>query len=153
MEITLKNIGYRYKNKKLLDHINLKISDNHITGITGEYKSLLCEMIDAVKMPTSGSIIIDTTPLEKENVKWIRKEVSIIHQDYHKQIFTNNVSEEFSFVISMLDYKPYNKDKKMEQALLLVGIFLHYRLQKLNLSKLQLVLYTTLILLYLTSLL
>ena len=122
MEITLKNIGYRYKNKKLLDHINLKISDNHITGITGEYKSLLCEMIDAVKMPTSGSIIIDTTPLEKENVKWIRKEVSIIHQDYHKQFFTNNVSEEFSFVISMLDYKPSNKDKKMEQALLLVGL-------------------------------
>ena len=47
MEITLKNVGYRYKNKKILDHINLKIEDNHITGITGEYKSMADAKADA----------------------------------------------------------------------------------------------------------
>ena len=112
MEITLKNVGYKYKSKKILDHINLKIGDNHITGITGEFKSLLCEMIDAVKLPTTGSIMIGEMVLNKENLKWIRKEVSIIHQKYQNQFFTDNVKEEFMFLISRLDYKPRDRNKK-----------------------------------------
>jgi len=126
MEITLKNIGYKYKNKKFLDHINLKIEDNHITGITGEYKSLLCEMLDATKMPTSGTITIGNTLLEKNNLRWIRKEVSIIHQNYQDQFFTDNINEEFSFLISRLNYQPKDKNKKIEQSLLLVGLDTSY---------------------------
>ena len=126
MEITLKNVGYKYKSKKILDHINLKIGDNHITGITGEFKSLLCEMIDAVKLPTTGSIMIGEMVLNKENLKWIRKEVSIIHQKYQNQFFTDNVKEEFMFLISRLDYKPRDRNKKIEQALLLVGLDKNY---------------------------
>lgn len=122
MEITFKNVSYRYKNKRLLDHINLKIENNRITGITGEYKSLLCEMIDAVKLPSSGNIVIGTIPCNKENLKWIRKEVSMIHQNYQNQFFTDNVKEEFLFLISRLDYKPRDRNKKIEQALLLVGL-------------------------------
>jgi len=122
MEITLKNIGYKYKNKKILDHINLKIESNHITGITGEYKSLLCQIIDAIKIPTTGNIIVGENMLEKANLKWIRKEVSMIHQNYQDQFFTDNVKEEFLFLISRLNYKPKDQNKKMEQALLLVGL-------------------------------
>lgn len=135
MEITLKNVAYKYKNKKILDHINLKFLDNHITGITGEYKTLLCEMIDAVKTPVSGSIMIDEVLLEKENFKWIRKEVSMIHQNYQDQFFTDNVMEEFLFLISRLDYTPKDKNKKMEQALLLVGLDKTYL--KKNISSLS----------------
>lgn len=126
MEITLKNIGYHYKNKKILDHINLKIEDNHITGITGEHKSLLCEIIDGVKIQSSGTIMIGTTTSNKENLKWIRKEVSMIHQNYQNQFFTDSVKEEFQFLISRLDYKPKDKNKKIEQALLLVGLDKNY---------------------------
>lgn len=122
MEIKLKNISYRYKNKRILDHINLKIEDNRITGITGEYKTLLCEIIDAVKFPSSGSIMIGDMELNKDNFKVIRKEVSMIHQNYQNQFFTNDVKEEFLFLISRLDYKPKDINKKMEQSLLMVGL-------------------------------
>lgn len=132
MEITLKNIGYRYKNKKLLNHINLKIQDNHITGITGKYKSLLCEIIDATKQPSSGHVLIDTTLSNKDNLKWVRKEVSVIHQNYQDQFFTDNVKEEFLFLISRLDYKPRDKNKKIEQALLLVGLDKNYLKKKIS---------------------
>ena len=91
MEITLKNVGYRYKNKKVLDHINLKIEDNHITGITGEYKTLFCEIIDATSLSFNGNIIVGEIPLIKENLKVIRKEVSLIHQNAFDQFFTDNV--------------------------------------------------------------
>lgn len=132
MEITLKNIGYRYKNKKLLDRINLKIQDNHITGITGEYKTLLCELMDAIKMPTTGSIMIGEYPLCINTLKVIRKEVSLIHQNYQEQFFTDSVQEEMLFLISRLNYKPKDVQKKMEQALLLVGLETKYLLRKIS---------------------
>ncbi len=135
MEIIFKNVSYRYKNKKLLDHINLKIENNHITGITGEYKSLLCEMIDGIKKHSSGTITLDKTESNKENLKWIRKEVSMIHQNYQDQFFTDNVKEEFLFLMSRLDYKPRDKNKKMEQALILVGLDNNYL--KKNISSLS----------------
>lgn len=122
MEITLKNVGYRYKNKKILDHINLKIADNHITGITGEYKTLLCEIIDAVKLDYTGTVTVGDALLNKENLKWIRKEVCLIHQNWQNQFFTDNVKEEIIFLVSRLAYQPKDLNKKMEQSLEMVGL-------------------------------
>lgn len=122
MEITLKNVGYRYKNKKILDHINLKIENNHITGITGDYKTLLCEIIDAVRPNYTGNVMIGDAPLNKENLKWIRKEVCLIQQNPQNQFFTDNVKEEMNFLVSRLSYQPNDINKKMEQSLEMVGL-------------------------------
>lgn len=122
MEIVFKNVIYSYKNKKLLDKINLTINDNKITGITGENKTVLCELLYGTKKCTSGEIVIGDIPIIKENFKTVRKIVSIIHQDYNNQFFTNNVEEEIMFLISRLSYKPSNINKKMNQALEIVGL-------------------------------
>lgn len=122
MEITLKNVGYRYKNKKILDHINLKIESNHITGITGDYKTLLCEIMDVTITNYSGSVIVGEALLNKENIKWIRKEVSLIHQNWQNQFFTDSVKEEILFLVSRLAYQPKDLNKKMEQSLDMVGL-------------------------------
>ena len=121
MEIVIKNVTYHYKNKKLLNKINLVIENNKITGITGNYKTILCEMLDGVK-EFEGDIIIGEIPVVKENIKAIRKEVSLIYQDSKKQFFTDNVKEEMEFLISRLSYKPSDKSKKMNQALEIVGL-------------------------------
>lgn len=135
MEVTLKNVNYRYKNKKLLERINLKIEDNHITGIIGEYKSLLCELIDSLKKPSTGSILVGALEINKENLKTVRKEVSLIRQNAYDQFFTDNVKEEMMFLISRLNYKPRDLNKKMNQALLLVGLdksYLNKSIQSLS---------------------
>ena len=132
MEITLKNVSYRYKNKKLLDRINLKIQDNHITGITGEYKTLLCELISAIKFQTTGTIMIGDFLLCADSLKRIHKEVSLIQQNYQEQFFTDNVKDEILFLISRLSYKPKDINKKMEQALLLVGLETKYLTRKIS---------------------
>ena len=121
MEIVLKNVTYNYKNKKLLNKINLTIESNKITGITGNYKSILCKMIDGIK-EFDGEIIIGDIPVIKENIKTIRKVVSLISQNYEEQFFTNNIKEEMDFLISRLTYKPANINKKMTQALEIVGL-------------------------------
>ena len=121
MEIVLKNVTYNYKNKKLLNKLNLVIEHNKITGITGNYKSILCQMLDGIK-EFDGEIIIGDIPIIKENIKKVRKEVSLIKQNYEEQFFTNNIKEEMMFLISRLSYKPANIDKKMVQALEIVGL-------------------------------
>lgn len=135
MEIILKNVGYRYKNRKILDHINLRIEDNHITGITGQYKTLLCEIIDAVVPNYTGTITVGEAILKKENLKWIRKEVSFICQESEKQFLTDKVKEEIIFLMSRLDYQPQDMNKKIEQSLTIVGLdssFLDKEIKKLS---------------------
>lgn len=132
MEITLKNVGYRYKNKKILDHINLKIEKNRITGILGEYKTLLCEILDATILDYTGTVIVGEADLKQENLKWIRKKVSLIHQDFEKQFLTDKVKEELGFIISCLDYQPQDMDKKMEQSLKMVGLDSSYLDRKIK---------------------
>lgn len=122
MEINLKNVCYVYKNKKILDRINLKIEDNHIVGITGEYKSLLCELIDAKTLEFTGDIMYNDILLNKDNLKLIRKKVALIRQNYKDQFFTNNVLEEFKFLISRLSYQTKDINKKINQSLEMVGL-------------------------------
>ena len=91
MEIVIKNVNYSYKNKKLLERLNLTVEDNQITGIIGDNKTLLCELIGGLKDFNHGEITIGNIPLVKDNLKRIRKEVAIIKQNYEDQFFTNNV--------------------------------------------------------------
>lgn len=122
MEIILKNVGYHYKNKKYLEKINLKIRSNVITGITGDNKTLLAELIDALTMASYGEIKVGGSYVNRENLMDIRKTVCMIGQKPMNQFFTTNVKEEMEFLIGRLDYKNKNIHKKMRNSLLIVGL-------------------------------
>lgn len=122
MEIVLKNVNYSYKNKKLLDKVSLTIESNKITGIIGDNKSILCEIIDDIKDFNSGEITLDKVEYNKENLKTIRNKVAMIKQNSADQFFTSNPKEEIMFLISRLDYKPKDINKKIDQALEIVGL-------------------------------
>lgn len=122
MEIKLKNITYSYKNKRILDKINITIESNKITGITGDNKSILCEIIDDIKEFSSGEIFLDDLSYTKDNLKTIRNKVAMIRQNPSDQFFTNNVKSEIMFLLSRLSYKPRDINKKMNQALEMVGL-------------------------------
>lgn len=122
MEIVLNNVTYIYKSKKILDKINTKIEANKITGITGDNKSVLCEIIDDIKEFNYGDIRLGDITYTKGNLKMIRNKVAMIKQNPSDQFFTNNVKEEIMFLISRLGYKPKDINKKMYQALEMVGL-------------------------------
>ena len=122
MEIIFKDVTYIYKSKKLLDKINLTIESNKITGITGEAKTVMCNILNGTKNIDNGEVIIGDIPVIKDNIKIIRKEVSMIRQNFQSQFFTNNVKEEMMFLISRLSYQPNDINKKMDQALKMVGL-------------------------------
>ncbi len=122
MEVSLKNVSYCYKNKKILDKINLKINSSIITGITGDNKTLLIEMIDALTFPSYGEIKIGDKLINSENLLTIRKEVCLIRQNPSEQFFTSTVKEEMSFLVGRLKYKNSNVMKKMKESLTMVGL-------------------------------
>lgn len=122
MEIVLKNVSYRYKNQRILEKINLKISHNRITGITGNNKTVLSELIDAVMPPSSGQIIVDGNPISRENLKQIRKDICLIRQNWFYQFVTDNVKDEIDFLIARLGYKHKAINEKISQSLKMVGL-------------------------------
>ncbi|MCI8568074.1 MAG: ABC transporter ATP-binding protein [Bacilli bacterium] len=122
MEIELKNIGYKYKNKKLLDKIDLVFKEAVITGITGEYKSLLLEIIDAKVKPTIGEVVIDGNQVNNKNLLNIRKNVVLVTQLTENQFSNESIKEEMYFVTNYINYNSKNIEKRMYESLKIVGL-------------------------------
>ena len=135
MEIVLKNIGYQYKNKKILEKINLKIGPGKITGITGNNKTLLVEMINCLTVPNYGEIKIGQEIVTQQNRIEMRKKVCLVRQCPQEQFFTDTVQEEMIFLVNRLGYQNENIAQKMLESLKLVGLSPKY-LEK-NLFKLS----------------
>lgn len=122
MEIELKNIGYKYKNKKLLDSINLFFRKESITGITGDSKTLLLEIIDAKLKPTSGEVYINGHELDRTNLSKARQDIVLINQNSTDQFFNDLVKEEMYFVATCISYNSKNIEKRMYESLKIVGL-------------------------------
>ena len=122
MEIVLKDICYRHKCKKVLDLINLKIKDNVITGITGDNKTLLAEIIDSLTPCSYGEVRIGKKVINEKNLLSIRQSVSLVKQNAINQFFTNTIEEEMFFLVERLKFKHKDLPKKIIKSLSLVGL-------------------------------
>ena len=112
MGISFRNVSHSYYglNKKdvtiALEDINLEISDKDefvsIIGKTGAGKSSLIEHMNALKLPTKGTVeIFDyiITPKKKKNpkLKQVRKRVGFVFQFPEYQLFEETVLKDIMF--------------------------------------------------------
>ncbi len=93
--IEFKNVGFQYTTttRQALKNINLKIKPGEVVALVGENGSgkttlikLLCRLYD----PTSGSITIDGKDIRSFDIANLRRQISVIFQDYVKYNFTAN---------------------------------------------------------------
>jgi ATP-binding cassette, subfamily B, bacterial len=91
--IVFEHVNFQYSNstRKALQDINLTIKPGEIIALVGENGSgkttlvkLLCRLYD----PTSGSITIDGIDIRDFDIAELRRQFSIIFQDYVKYYFT-----------------------------------------------------------------
>lgn len=91
--VEFRNVNFNYSNttRQTLKDINLTIKPGEVVAIVGENGSgkttlikLLCRLYD----PTSGSITIDGIDLRDFKVADLRREISVIFQDYAKYFFS-----------------------------------------------------------------
>ena len=69
--LELKDICFERDNKKILDHINLKLDNNKfyvITGPNGSGKSTLAKIIMGILTPDSGNIIFNGIDITKLSI-------------------------------------------------------------------------------------
>lgn len=109
MSIEFKNVSHIYAagtslQQDALKNVSFKIKDGSFTAIighTGSGKSTLLQHFNALLKPSSGKIVIDNkiiTPLTKENeLKELRKNVSLVFQFPEAQLFETTVIDDIAF--------------------------------------------------------
>ena len=137
MGISFKNVSHSYRGLKkkditvALENINLEINDKEefisIIGKTGAGKSSLIEHMNALKLPTSGTVeIFDyvITPKKKKNpkLKGVRKRVGFVFQFPEYQLFEETVLKDIMFAPKNFGMKEEDAKKKAIEVAKLLGI-------------------------------
>ncbi len=134
MAIKFKNLSYIYDESMpyahtALDNINLDIEEGKITAIigqTGSGKSTLVEHLNALLLPSGGSLeILDHTIVAKEKnkgLKSLRQQVGLVFQFSEYQLFEETILKDVAFGPKNYGASIEEANKKAIAALKLVGI-------------------------------
>ena len=95
--IELKNVSFAYKNKPILENINLKIEKGKtiaLVGSSGAGKSTLVDLIPRFHDAVSGEILIDGINIKNYSLKSLRSQLGIVTQEpiLFNDTIANNIS-------------------------------------------------------------
>lgn len=94
-EVEFKNVNFSYGNKKIFDHLNLKINPGEkiaIVGASGEGKTSLIRLLFRLYDVDSGNILIDGKSIKDVKQNSLRNQLSVVPQEpilFHDSIFNN----------------------------------------------------------------
>ena len=124
-EYEMKN-GIDVIKKTALDGINLDISEGEfiaIIGTNGSGKSTLAKHLNALLLPTSGTVIVDGMDTSKEVELWkIRSKVGMVFQNPDNQIIAAIVEDDIAFGAENLGIEPDEIKRRVDLSLEVVGM-------------------------------
>lgn len=134
MGITFKNVSYEYSPNSPFSYLALKnvsfeIKNGHLTAIvgqTGSGKSTLVQHLNALLLPTEGSVNIlgyELKAKEKaKGLKALRAKVGLVFQFPEMQLFEEDIYKDVSFGPKNFNFTEDETNRSVETALHLVGI-------------------------------
>ena len=134
MAITFKSLSYIYDEGMSYAHhalkdINLNIEEGKITAIigkTGSGKSTLVEHLNALLVPSSGSLEIEDTTIvpgkKNKGLKALRKKVGLVFQFSEYQLFEETILKDVAFGPKNYGASEQEAIAKAKLALKMVGI-------------------------------
>ncbi|WP_292377959.1 ABC transporter ATP-binding protein [Methanosarcina sp. UBA289] len=133
--IQIKDLWYTYpgRSEPTLKGINLRVEKGEfvlLTGPTGCGKSTLLKTLNGI-IPHesggtfSGSVKVKGLETTDSNQMEISKEVGLVFQNPDDQIFSTTVEDEVAFGPENLCFEQKEIDKKVEEALQIVGMSSH----------------------------
>ncbi|MDO4564913.1 MAG: energy-coupling factor transporter ATPase [Clostridia bacterium] len=121
--IELTNVHYQYESmaSEALCDINLTINDGEVIAVVGHNgsgKSTLSKHLNALLLPSSGTVLVDGMDTKDEkNVLPIRQRVGMVFQNPDNQLVTTVVEEDVAFGPENLGIEPRQIRERVDHAL------------------------------------
>lgn len=135
MSIEVKNISHIYSEglpheSVALFDISFDIADGEFVGIighTGSGKSTLLQHLNGLLKPKSGQIVVGGVDITADKVSMIdvRRRTGLVFQYPEYQLFEETVAKDVAFGPTNLGLSPEEIEKRVEEALILVGLDYH----------------------------
>ncbi len=135
--IKAENLSFSYddddKAKKTVENLNIEIERSTFTAIIGHNgsgKSTIAKLICAVLEPDSGEIYVDSASAgrvlrasSEDDIFDIRKAVGMVFQNPDNQLVATVVEEDVAFAPENMGVEPSEIRKRVDKALLDVGLY------------------------------
>ena len=126
--IDVKNLSFRYKESQ--EYYDVKDITFHvkrgewlsIVGHNGSGKSTTIRLIDGLLEAESGEIVIDGQRLTEENIWNIRRQIGMVFQNPDNQFVGATVEDDVAFGLENQGLSRQEMQKRVEEALDLVGM-------------------------------
>ena len=132
MKISLKHVNYIYNpgtasQKQALHDISLEIREDEfiaVAGSTGSGKSTLIQLLNGLKVPSSGTILYDGRDIgtEKKSLQKMRCRIGLVFQYPEYQLFDETVLKDVSFGPKNKGFSKEEAEKKAREALIQAGL-------------------------------
>lgn len=128
IQLSTENLSFTYPDgTQALKNINIEIEKGEkvaIIGPNGAGKSTLFSHFNGLTEPTSGCVKIEGKPIsfEKDELLKVRQKVGIVFQDPNDQLFAPTVKEDIAFGPMNLGLSYDKVEKRVEDALKMVGM-------------------------------
>ena len=99
--ISVSDLSFGYDSKrKVLENINFQLKKGESVGLVGANgvgKSTLLRILVGLNTGFQGDVMVNNIPLEKKNLKTIRKNIGYVFQDADSQLFMSTVFDDVAF--------------------------------------------------------
>ncbi len=129
--VEFKNVSFEYeendKGIQVLENFNLTVKSGDflcILGHNGSGKSTVARLINALRLPNSGEVIVDGLPTAiPENEQEIRRRVGLVFQNPDNQLIATVVEDDVAFGPENLGLEPQVIRERVDNALKAVGMY------------------------------
>ena len=115
--IQIKSLYFKYEDELVLNNINLNIEEGSYTaiiGANGSGKTTLAKHINALLLPTKGSVTVDSIDTKQDQFN-VRKNVGFVFQNPEDQLVYSIVDEDLAFGLENLGTETKNMKKKVKE--------------------------------------
>ena len=126
--ISVKNAVFRYEGaeSEAVRGVSLEINEGEflaVLGRNGSGKSTLAKMLNALIMPTEGSITVDgIVPADDDSCYEVRTRCGMVFQNPDNQIVSTIVEEDCAFGLENMGVEPGEIRRRVDEALATVGM-------------------------------
>lgn len=124
--ISVSDLSFGYDSKrKVLENINFQLKKGEAVGLVGANgvgKSTLLRILVGLNTGFQGDVMVNNIPLEKKNLKTIRKNVGYVFQDADSQLFMSTVFDDVAFAPRNYGMSEAEVNEKTMEALKVVHI-------------------------------